>query len=67
MIDDSSVFSRYKEEISIVWDQCNPELVVSGNDLEGLGEVQIISVTHLSGHDFRKGVQFIKNLLKKSF
>jgi nitronate monooxygenase len=40
----------------------NPELIASVSAAGGLGIVQPLSLTHLYGHDFRKGLQLIKSL-----
>ena len=40
----------------------NPELVAAVSKAGGFGVVQPISLTHLYGHDFRKGLQLIKSL-----
>ncbi|MEM7435883.1 MAG: nitronate monooxygenase, partial [Myxococcota bacterium] len=45
----------------------NPELVAAVSAAGGLGVVQPISLTHLYGHDFREGLQFIKRLTDKPF
>lgn len=45
----------------------NPELVAAVSAAGGLGVVQPISMTHIYGHDFRKGIQLIKSLTDQPF
>lgn len=45
----------------------NPELVAAVSEAGGMGVVQPISMTHIYGHDFRKGIQLIKSLTNKPF
>jgi nitronate monooxygenase len=45
----------------------NPELVAAVSAAGGLGVMQPISMTHIYGHDFRKGLQLIKQLTDKPF
>lgn len=40
----------------------NPELIAAVSRAGGLGIVQPLALTHLYGHDFRKGLQLIKTL-----
>lgn len=45
----------------------NPELVAAVTEAGGMGVMQPISMTHIYGHDFRKGIQLIKSLTDKPF
>ncbi len=45
----------------------NPELVAAASDAGGFGVVQPVSLTSLYGHDFREGLQLIKQLTDKPF
>ena len=45
----------------------NPELVVAVSDSGGFGVVQPVALTSLYGHDFREGLQLIKQLTDKPF
>ena len=45
----------------------NPELVAAVSNAGGFGVVQPLALTSLYGHDFRKGLQLIKNITKKPF
>lgn len=45
----------------------NPELVAAVCEGGGIGIVQPISLTYVHGHDFRKGLQYIKSLTKNPF
>jgi nitronate monooxygenase len=45
----------------------NPELVAAVSDSGGLGVVQPVALTSLYGHDFREGLQLIKQLTDKPF
>tara|TARA_B100000767_G_scaffold265921_1_gene282582 strand:+ start:780 stop:1745 length:966 start_codon:yes stop_codon:yes gene_type:complete len=45
----------------------NPELVAAVSNAGGFGVVQPLALTYLYGHDFRKGLQLIKNITKKPF
>jgi nitronate monooxygenase len=45
----------------------NPELVAAVSEAGGMGVVQPISMTHIYGHDFRKGIHLIKSLTNKPF
>ncbi|MCP4443550.1 MAG: nitronate monooxygenase [Aureispira sp.] len=45
----------------------NPELIAAVSEAGGLGVVQPVAMTYVYGHDFRKGLQLIKNLTKKPF
>ncbi len=45
----------------------NPELVAAVSEAGGLGVVHPITMTHVYGHDFRKGLQLIKELTPKPF
>lgn len=45
----------------------NPELVAAVSEAGGFGIVQPVSMTRLYGHDYRKGLQLIKQLTKKPF
>lgn len=40
----------------------NPELIAAVSKAGGIGMVQPLSMTHLYGHDFRKGLKLIKEL-----
>ena len=43
----------------------NPELVAAVSEAGGIGVVQPISLTWVHGHDFRRGLRFIRSLTKK--
>lgn len=45
----------------------NPELVAAVSAAGGLGVMQPISMTHIYGHDFRKGIQLIKSMTNQPF
>lgn len=45
----------------------NPELVAAVSDSGGFGVVQPVALTSLYGHDFREGLQLIKQLTDKPF
>ena len=45
----------------------NPELVAAVSEAGGLGVVQPITMTYVYKHDFRKGLQLIKQLTNKPF
>lgn len=45
----------------------NPELVAAVSEAGGLGVVQPITMTYVYKHDFRKGLQLIKQLTDKPF
>lgn len=45
----------------------NPELVAAVSDAGGFGVVQPVALTALYGHDFRAGLQLIKQLTHKPF
>lgn len=45
----------------------NPELVAAVSDAGGFGVVQPVALTSLYGHDFREGLQLIKQLTDKPF
>lgn len=45
----------------------NPELVAAVSEAGGLGIVQPLSLTYVHGHDFRKGLHYIRSLTKKPF
>jgi nitronate monooxygenase len=45
----------------------NPELIAAVSEAGGFGVVQPVTMTSLYGHDFRKGLQLIKQLTKKPF
>jgi nitronate monooxygenase len=45
----------------------NPELVAAVSKAGGLGVVQPVALTSLYGHDFREGLQFIKQLTDRPF
>ena len=45
----------------------NPELVAAASDAGGFGVVQPVALTSLYGHDFREGLQLIKQLTDKPF
>lgn len=45
----------------------NPELVAAVSDAGGLGVVQPVALTSLYGHDFREGLQLIKQLTDRPF
>lgn len=45
----------------------NPELIAAVSDAGGFGVVQPVSMTSLYGHDFREGLQLIKELTDKPF
>lgn len=40
----------------------NPELVAAVSAAGGLGVMQPITMTHIHGHDFRKGIQLMKSI-----
>ena len=43
----------------------NPELVAAVSEAGGLGIIQPLSLTYVHGHEYRKGLQFIKSLTSK--
>ena len=43
----------------------NPELVAAVSEAGGIGVVQPISLTYVNGHDYRKGLQYIRSLTAK--
>ena len=43
----------------------NPELVAAVSKAGGIGIVQPLSLTYVHGHDFRKGLQYIRSLTRK--
>jgi nitronate monooxygenase len=45
----------------------NPELIAAVSEAGGFGVVQPVTMTSLYGHDFRGGLQLIKQLTKKPF
>jgi len=45
----------------------NPELIAAVSEAGGLGVVQPVALTSLYGHDFRQGLQLIKQLTDKPF
>lgn len=45
----------------------NPELVAAVSEAGGFGVVQPVALTSLYGHDFRQGLQLIKQLTNKPF
>ena len=45
----------------------NPELVAAVSNAGGLGVVQPVALTSLYGHDFREGLQLIKQLTDRPF
>ena len=45
----------------------NPELVAAVSNAGGLGVVQPVALTSLYGHDFREGLQLIKQLTERPF
>ena len=45
----------------------NPELVAAVSEAGGLGVVQPVALTSLYGHDFREGLQLIKQLTDQPF
>lgn len=45
----------------------NPELIAAVSDSGGLGIVQPVTLTSLYGHDFREGLQLIKQLTDRPF
>ena len=45
----------------------NPELVAAASEHGGFGVVQPVTLTSLYGHDFREGLQLIKQLTDKPF
>ncbi len=45
----------------------NPELVAAVSEAGGFGVVQPVALTSLYGHDFREGLQLIKQLTDKPF
>jgi len=45
----------------------NPELVAAASEHGGFGVVQPVTLTALYGHDFREGLQLIKQLTDKPF
>lgn len=45
----------------------NPELVAAASEHGGFGVVQPVTLTSLYGHDFREGLQLIKQLTNKPF
>ena len=45
----------------------NPELIAAVSDCGGLGIVQPVTLTSLYGHDFREGLQLIKQLTDRPF
>ncbi|MDG2501951.1 MAG: nitronate monooxygenase [Porticoccaceae bacterium] len=45
----------------------NPELVAAVSEAGGLGVVQPVALTSLYGHDFREGLQLIKQLTDRPF
>jgi nitronate monooxygenase len=45
----------------------NPELVAAVSEAGGLGVVQPVALTSLYGHDFREGLQLIKQLTERPF
>ncbi|MGB2375104.1 MAG: nitronate monooxygenase, partial [Porticoccaceae bacterium] len=45
----------------------NPELVAAVSDAGGFGVVQPVALTSLYGHDFREGLQLIKQSTDKPF
>jgi nitronate monooxygenase len=45
----------------------NPELVAAVTEAGGLGVVQPVALTSLYGHDFREGLQLIKQLTDRPF
>jgi nitronate monooxygenase len=45
----------------------NPELIAAVSEAGGLGVVQPVALTSLYGHDFREGLQLIKQLTDKPF
>ncbi len=45
----------------------NPELIAAVSEAGGLGVVQPVAMTFVYGHDFREGLQLIKNRTSKPF
>ena len=45
----------------------NPELVAAVSEAGGLGVVQPITMTYLYGHDFKAGIDLIKQSTSKPF
>jgi nitronate monooxygenase len=45
----------------------NPELVAAASDAGAIGIVQPVSMTYVYGHDFRAGLQLIKNSTNRPF
>jgi nitronate monooxygenase len=43
----------------------NPELVAAVSEAGGLGVLQPISLTYVHGHDFRKGIRYMRSLTGK--
>jgi nitronate monooxygenase len=43
----------------------NPELVAAVSQAGGIGIIQPLSLVFVHGHDFRKGLQYIKSLTEK--
>ncbi|MCF7808182.1 MAG: nitronate monooxygenase [Candidatus Marinimicrobia bacterium] len=43
----------------------NPELVAAVSETGGIGIIQPLSLTYVHGHDFRKGIQYIRSLTSK--
>src|SRR5579884_3268186 len=45
----------------------NPELVAAASDAGAIGIVQPVSMTYVYGHDFREGLELIKQLTPRPF
>lgn len=65
--------TRFSEQLGIevplicgaMYPCSNPELVAAVSEAGGIGVIQPISLTYVHGHDFRKGIRYIRQLTDK--
>ena len=43
----------------------NPELVAAVSEAGGIGIIQPLSLSYVHGHEFRKGIEYIRSLTDK--
>ena len=43
----------------------NPELVAAASEAGGIGIIQPLSLSYVHGHNFRKGIRYIRSLTDK--
>lgn len=69
----SELKTRFTEQLGIevplicgaMYPCSNPELIAAVSEAGGIGVIQPISLTYVHGHDFRKGIRYIREMTAK--